>query len=201
MRRPRNSGGQPPPGERVSPALLQRCRDGDESAWSELVEVTYREVYGLCLRILQNPDDAAEATQDAYLKAWRGLARFREESAFTTWLYRIAANAAISRHRSRRRRRSREADMGEEGLADIASTTSTEESASARMDLRELEVAVASLPEHYRLPLLMRDVYGLSTVEVADQLKISETATKVRIHRARKMLKDKMVGSKTEDER
>ena len=200
MRRPRNSGGEPP-GERVPEALLQRCRDGDESAWSELVDVTYREVYGLCLRILRNPDDAAEATQDAYLKAWRGLSRFRGDSAFTTWLYRIAANAAISRHRSRKRRRLREADVDDEALSAIASGSSTEDTASGRMDLADLEVAVASLPEHYRLPLLMRDVYGLSTEEVASQLKISETATKVRIHRARKMLKDKMFGTRTEDER
>ena len=91
--------------------------------------------------------------------------------------------------------------MGDEGLADIASTTSTEESASARMDLKDLDKAVASLPEIYRVPLLMRDVYGLSTEEVAAELKISETATKVRIHRARKMLKDKMFGTRTEEER
>jgi RNA polymerase sigma-70 factor, ECF subfamily len=181
--------------------LLKRCRDGDEAAWSELVDATYKEVYAVCLRILQNPDDAVEATQDAYLKAWRGLARFREESAFTTWLYRIAVNASISRHRSRSRRRLKEKDMGEEGLADIASTTSTEESVTARLDLQALERAVASLPEHYRLPLVMRDVYGLSTEEVADRLKISETATKVRIHRARKLLKDRMFEPKAKDER
>jgi RNA polymerase sigma-70 factor, ECF subfamily len=184
----------------VPEALLQRCRDGDEAAWSELVDITYREVYGLCLRILRNSDDAAEATQDAYLKAWRNLSRFRGDSAFTTWLYRIAANSAISRHRSRKRRRQREADMDDEALTAIASTGSTEASAAGRMDLEALEVAVASLPELYRLPLLMRDVYGLSTEEVASQLKISETATKVRIHRARKMLKDKMFGTKAEDE-
>ena len=91
--------------------------------------------------------------------------------------------------------------MDDEALSAIASGSSTEDTASGRMDLADLEVAVASLPEHYRLPLLMRDVYGLSTEEVASQLKISETATKVRIHRARKMLKDKMFGTRTEDER
>jgi RNA polymerase sigma-70 factor, ECF subfamily len=198
VRRPRNSGGEPA-GERVSEALLQRCRDGDEQAWSELVDATYREVYGLCLRILRNPDDAAEATQDAYLKAWRGLSRFRGDSAFTTWLYRIAANAAISRHRSRSRRRQRETEVDDEALSTIASGASTEQSATGRMDLEQLEVALAALPEHYRLPLLMRDVYGLSTDEVATQLKISETATKVRIHRARKMLKDKMYGTRTDE--
>ena len=91
--------------------------------------------------------------------------------------------------------------MGEEGMADIASASSTEIAAGARLDLQDLEAAVAALPEHYRLPLVMRDVYGLSTQQVADELKISETATKVRIHRARKMLKDRMFGSTTEVER
>lgn len=200
MWRPKNPGGNPPE-ERVSEALLQRCRNGDESAWSELVDATYREVYALCLRILRDPDDAAEATQDAYLKAWRGLAKFRGDSAFTTWLYRVAMNAALSKNRSLKRRKSREVDMGEEGMADIASASSTEIAAGARLDLQDLEAAVAALPEHYRLPLVMRDVYGLSTQQVADELKISETATKVRIHRARKMLKDRMFGSTTEVER
>jgi RNA polymerase sigma-70 factor (ECF subfamily) len=185
----------------VTPELLQRCRGGDEAAWSELVDGTYREVYAVCFRILQNPEDASEATQDAYLKAWRGLSRFRGDSAFTTWLYRIAVNASISRHRSRGRRRAREVDVGEEGLADIPSPASTEESAGARMDLRDLEQAIAFLPEHFRVPLVMRDVYGLSTQEVAKELKISETATKVRIHRARKLLRDRMFGSKVEDDR
>jgi RNA polymerase sigma-70 factor (ECF subfamily) len=198
VRRPRNTGDTQAE-ERVSPELVQRCRDGDESAWSELVEATYREVYAVCVRILQNPDDAAEATQDAYLKAWRGLGRFRGESAFTTWLYRIAVNAAISRHRSRRRRRARETDPGDEMLAALPAPGSTEESAAARLDLRSLEVAVAALPEHYRVPLVLRDVYGLSTEEVAAELKITQTATKVRIHRARKMLKDRMFGSEAEE--
>ena len=91
--------------------------------------------------------------------------------------------------------------MDDEALSRIPSGSSTEDTASGRMDLADLDVAIASLPEHYRLPLLMRDVYGLSTEEVAAQLKISETATKVRIHRARKMLKDKMFGTRAEDER
>lgn len=185
----------------MSPDLLRRCRDGDESAWSELVDATHREVYAVCFRILQNPDDAAEATQDAYLKAWRALGRFREEAAFTTWLYRIAVNAAISRHRSRKRRRSREVASDDDALTRLPSTASTEVSATARLDLRMVEAAVATLPEHYRVPLVLRDVYGMSTEEVADELKISQTATKVRIHRARKLLKEKMFVTEAEEDR
>ncbi|MGH2734242.1 MAG: RNA polymerase sigma factor, partial [Actinomycetota bacterium] len=91
--------------ELVSHELVERCKGGDELAWSQLVEATHREVYSLCLRILRDPDDAAEATQDAYLKAWRAIGGFRGDAMFSTWLYRVAANAAISKQRSRKRRR------------------------------------------------------------------------------------------------
>lgn len=185
----------------MSSDLVRRCRDGDESAWSELVDATYREVYAVCFRILLNPDDAAEATQDAYLKAWRALGKFREEAAFTTWLYRIAVNAAISRHRSRKRRRSREVAAEDEVLSQLPSSASTEASATARLDLRMVEAAVATLPEHYRLPLVLRDVYGMSTEEVAAELKISQTATKVRIHRARRLLRERMFVPEAEEDR
>src|ERR687896_2584022 len=93
------------PRDPILAALIDRCKRGDEDAWAELVEATYREVYTLCLRILGNPDDAAEATQDAYLKVWRGLGGFRGEAQFSTWLYRVASNTAISKHRGRSRRR------------------------------------------------------------------------------------------------
>jgi RNA polymerase sigma-70 factor (ECF subfamily) len=176
--------------ELVSPELVDRCKAGDEAAWAELVEATHREVYTLCLRILRDPDDAAEATQDAYLKVWRGLKGFRGEAMFTTWLYRVASNAAISRHRSRTRRRSREARVEDAVLTQIAASGSTEDTAGARIEVREVESALASLPEHYRSAVVLRDVYGLTIGEIAKELKISETATKVRVHRGRRKLKD-----------
>lgn len=173
--------------------VVDRACSGDESAWRELVVATQREVYSLCLRILRDPNDAAEATQDTYLKAWRGLKGFRGEAQFTTWLYRVATNEAISKHRSRKRRRDRESSS-DDALAELAAKGSTDEAAETRTDLVALERALARLPEHYRAPVVMRDVYGMRIDEIAAQLKLSEAATKVRIHRARKKLKEDVYG-------
>ena len=174
----------------VSAALVERCKNGDEAAWNQLVEATYRDVYTLCLRILRDPNDAAEATQDAFLKVWRNLAGFRGDAAFETWLYRVASNAALSKHRSRKRRRTHETGVEDETLGTFAASGSVESTAGARFELVDLERALGSLPEHYREAVVLRDVYGLSINEIAKQMKISDTAVKVRIHRARKKLKE-----------
>lgn len=191
MRRPIQARSSAPK-ELVSPELLAACKAGDEDAWRALVDATHREVYTLCLRILGDPDDAAEATQDAFLKAWRALDGFRGEAMFTTWLYRVAANTAISKHRQRKRRRSHETGMPDEVLSGFASPGSTESKVASRIDLAELERALALLPEHYRAAVVLRDVYGMSIDEIARQLRISETAAKVRVHRGRKKLRDAM---------
>ncbi|MDQ4142377.1 MAG: sigma-70 family RNA polymerase sigma factor [Actinomycetota bacterium] len=197
MRRPSGLPGEDP-GETVTAELIERCKAGDEEAWRRLVEATQRDVYTLCLRILRDPEDAAEATQDAYLKVWKGLGSFRGDALFTTWLYRVAANAALSRQRSRKRRRDRETG-GEEVLTQVAAAGSVEVEAAARIDVRALEKCVDRLPDHYRSVVLLRDVYGLTLDEIAQQLKISETAAKVRLHRARKKLKD-MMSAQLDDE-
>ncbi|MBA2439365.1 MAG: RNA polymerase sigma factor [Thermoleophilaceae bacterium] len=188
MKRPTESRGYSPR-ELVSPELIDRCRSGDERAWSELVGATYREVYTLCLRVLRDPDDAAEATQDAFLRAWKGLKGYRGDAQFTTWLYRVAMNAAITKQRSRKRRREREVGAEDDVLIGIAAPGSVESAAGARVELEAVQKALETLPEHYRLALLFRDVYGLSIEEMARELDISETAAKVRVHRARKRLK------------
>ena len=182
------------PAERVSEELVERCKQGDERAWSQLVEATYRDVYTLCLRILNDPNDAAEATQDAYLKAWRGLAGFRGDAMFETWLYRVASNSALSKHRSRKRRQSHESGMQDDVLTELPASGSVEATAGARIEVKALEAALARLPEQHRTVVVLRDVYGLSIEEIASQLGISETAAKVRVHRARKRLKDMIFG-------
>ncbi len=180
---------------RVDADLIERCKLGDQAAWTQLVEQTHRGVYTLCLRILGDPDDAKEATQDAYLKAWRGLKGFRGDSAFETWLYRVASNAALSKHRGRRRRRAHESGVEDEMLAEMPSPRSVEDEAGAKVEVKALESALATLPEHYRTAVVLRDVYGLGIEEIAQQLDISETAAKVRVHRGRKKLKDEVYGN------
>jgi len=174
----------------IAPEVIERCKQGDERAWAELVQATHRQVYTLCLRILRDPDDAAEATQDAYLKAWRGLKGFRGDALFSTWLFRVATNAALSKHRSMSRRKRREADFDDEALSALPSGASTEEAGAARAELHDVERALAALPEHYRQAVVLRDVYDLPIVEIARQMDITETAAKVRVHRGRKRLKE-----------
>ncbi len=176
--------------DRIPAELVERCKDGDERAWGDLVERTYRDVYTLCLRISGDPHDAAEATQDAYLKAWRGLKSFRGDALFETWLYRVASNSALSKHRGRRRRQSQESGMEDEALVQLPASGSVEATAGARIEVQRLEAALATLPEQHRIVVVLRDVYGMSIQEVADHLGISETAAKVRVHRARKRLRD-----------
>lgn len=178
--------------ELVSAELVRRCKKGDESAWTELVRATHREVYTLCLRILRDPDDAAEATQDAYLRAWRGLGGFRGDAMFSTWLYRVATNAAISKQRSRKRRREQEVRSDDDVLALIPSAASTEATAETRLDLAALEQALEALPELYRSAVVLRDVYGMSIEEISQRVGISESAAKVRVHRGRKRLREMM---------
>jgi len=187
-----NGDGEETSREQVDQELLERCKSGDQEAWAQLVEATHRDVYTLCLRILGNSDDAAEATQDAYLKVYRGLSGFRGDAMFSTWLYRVATNAAISKQRGRSRRRAHEAAIEEDALAQVPSTVSVEDAAGARIEVGALERELAELPAMYREAVLLRDVYGLSIEEIAGQLKISETAAKVRVHRGRKRLRQKM---------
>lgn len=198
MRRPIDTRGGPL-SELVPPDLVDRCKEGDQQAWADLVEATHREVYTLCLRILRDPDEAAEATQDTFVKVWRNLSGFRGDAAFTTWLYRVATNTAISRHRSRARKRSHEVTGGDEVLATVASSSSTEDEASGRIDLAALESNLETLPEHYRSAVVLRDVYGWSIDEIAKHLKISTTAAKVRVHRGRKKLKELTFPERADD--
>ena len=186
--------------ERVPSEVIAACKAGDETAWRTLVDLTHRDVYTLCLRILGDPDDAAEATQDAYLKAWRGLKSFRGDAQLETWLYRVASNAAVSRYRSRRRRQSHETGTADELLGEMASSGSVESTAASRIEVAEVESALQELPEHYRVAVVLRDIYGLSIEEIAEQMKISETAAKVRVHRGRKRLKDLVYGQGERDE-
>jgi RNA polymerase sigma-70 factor (ECF subfamily) len=188
VKRPKASGEEPSRAS-VDEDLIERCKRGDDGAWAELVEATHRDVYTLCLRILNNSDDAAEATQDAYLKVYRGLKGFRGDAMFSTWLYRVATNAAISKQRGRGRRRAHEAELEEEAMERIPSPVSVEDTAGARIEVAAVERALAGLPDMYRQAVVMRDVYGLSIEEIADQMKISETAAKVRVHRGRKRLR------------
>ncbi len=166
--------------------LVDAARAGDRGAFDELVRRTHRDTYTLALRLVGDPDDARDVTQEAYLRAFRGLKTFRGDAQFTTWLYRITANRAATHLRRRIRHR-------HDPLTDDLWDPDPVAGGPAQAELRhELVQALDSLPPKLRSVVVLRDVYGLPHAEIASELSISESAAKVRLHRARKKLREEL---------
>ena len=170
----------------VTGELLAACRNGDPGAFEEVVRRTYRQVYTQALRIVGDRQEAEDVAQEAYLRVFRGLAGFRGDAQFETWLYRIVANAALTHLRRRRRFGELMADPADEELEPADAGGAPETVA----DRDALAGAMASLSPALRAVVLLKDVYGLSCQEIGDQLGVSEGAVKVRLHRARRRLKE-----------
>jgi RNA polymerase sigma-70 factor (ECF subfamily) len=168
--------------------LVAAAREGDDAAFDDLVRATYAETYTLAYRLTGNDDDARDVVQEAYLRAYRGLRRFRGDARFTTWMYRITANCATT-HLGRRRKHRH--DELTEDLAVLDEHVGR--SPEARLDAADLrhrlQEALATLPPKLRTVVVLRDVYDLPHEAIAAELGISETAAKVRLHRARKRLR------------
>lgn len=169
--------------------LIRAAQNGDRAAMEDLIARSYRSAYTLALRLLGNPDDAAEATQEAYIRMVRGLKRFREAGAFPTWLFRIVSNVCMTEMRKRSRR-----DIPTElETFQLADPQDAEGTAISRTFSGKLEDAVRGLPDLYRSVVVLRDVYGMSGEETGEVLGISPGAVKVRLHRARRRLRDDLV--------
>jgi len=159
----------------------------DLVAFEQLVAEYGDRVFGIALRVTGSPSDAEEVMQEAFLLAFRSWSTFRGESAPTTWLYRIAVNAALMKVRAR---------PGVELLterdedADVAAWTADAAQAVLLGELREqIEAGITRLPEDLQVTLVLRDIEGLSTSETASALEITEAAVKSRLHRARVLLR------------
>lgn len=171
----------------VDRELVEAAQAGDRWALEELVRRTHRSVYTCALRLVGNPDDAADVTQDVYLRVVRKLGGFRHEASFATWLNRVTTNVAMSSLKRRTRRITLEGAMVPPETRDPAPDPS--ERAEAVLLARKLERLVAALPEGQRQVLVLRDVYGQSTDEVAEVMGLTPGAVKVRLFRARERLK------------
>lgn len=183
----------------VTPDLVRAAQRGDPAALEDLVAGSYRAAYTLALRLMGNPDDAAEATQEAYIRMVKGLKRFREVGAFPTWLFKIVSNVCMTEMRKRSRRDlpvEIETMSGSERLPwlDEPSLVDAEQAALGRVFWGELERSVRDLPESYRSVVVLRDIYGMSGEETGEFLGISPGAVKVRLHRARRKLRDELAG-------
>ena len=164
-------------------------REGDRAAFDELVRRTYVDTYTLAMRLTANEEDARDVVQESYLRAWKGIKRFRGDAQFSTWMYRITANAAATLVQKRRRRRAESLDMVEEPI-DTSIEGHPEAAAESAIGLEDLARAVATLPPKLRSVVVLKDVYGLSHEAIAEELGISVAAAKVRLHRGRKRLRD-----------
>jgi RNA polymerase sigma-70 factor (ECF subfamily) len=160
---------------------------GERGAFERLVEELADRVYNIALRITGDTNDAEDATQEAFLAAWRGWGGFRHQSSPTTWLYRIAVNSALQRVR-RRRPTDYLTDIDDE--ASVQDWSASVAELAEQGELRDLVLGgLAQLEPEQRAALVIRDIDGLSTAEAAEVLDISVPALKSRLHRARAALR------------
>ncbi len=168
--------------------LVEAARDGDHPAFEELVRRTYADTFALARRLVSDDEDARDVVQETYLRAFRSIKKFRGEAQFTTWLYRITANCASTYLGRRRRHRHDELDE-EVTVPDLHPDHDPAMAADASLLRDRLEMAIAELPARLRAVVVLRDIYDMNHAEIADELGISESAAKVRLHRARRKLR------------
>jgi len=177
--------------------LIRRVQSGEAELFYELVRPYERAVYFAALSLLKNEADAEDVAQEAVLKAFKNLSRFRVESKFSTWLIQITINEAKMKLRKDRRHLYDSIEQGEVGEdgdyvpKDFADWREIPSEALEQKRLREaLTAALNSLPEIYRAVLILRDVQQLSIIETAKALGISEANVKTRLSRARLQMRD-----------
>ena len=169
--------------------LIRAAQAGDRSAFDELVRQTYVDTYTLAVRLCSDEEDARDVVQDAYLRAWRSIGSFRGDAAFSTWMYRITANCASSFVAKRRRLRT-EPLLTHHEPADVHPESQPEGMLESSQELDQVNRALADLPPKLRAVVVLKDVYGLPHEAIADELGISVSAAKVRLHRGRRRLRD-----------
>jgi RNA polymerase sigma-70 factor (ECF subfamily) len=167
--------------------VVAAAQAGDRRAFDQLVRRHQNEVYTLALRLTADSEVASDVAQEAFLRAWRALPGFRGDARFSTWIHRITVNVALTTQRRRRR-------LHAESIDDMAAHPEagglTPEAAGEASDLRpRLGAALGALPASQRIVVVLKDVHEWSHGEIAEELGITVTAAKVRLHRARRALR------------
>ena len=179
--------------------LVQRVHEGDREAFRVLVERYQHKMAGLAVGMLRDPDDALDVVQEAFAKAYRNLARFKGDSSFYTWLYRITVNLCIDHQRREGRvvkipiAANDENDPPNASVVADESVRSDPSRAAEDAELRErLERAMAELTPEHRAVILLREVEGLSYDEMSQALDCPKGTVMSRLHYARRQLQDKL---------
>lgn len=178
--------------------LVEAAQGGDRSAFDELVKATYADAYTLAYRLTGNQEDARDVLQDTYLRAYKGLKRFRGDAQFSTWIYRITANCASTHMARGRRQRHDDLDSNDQ-LVDERPDYDPESRADATLLRGRVEAALERLPPKLRAVVVLRDIYDLPHDDIASELGISEAAAKVRLHRARRKLREQLFPMASDD--
>lgn len=183
-------------------ALVARFKAGDESAFEEMVSRYWDRIYAMVHKLLRNSQDAEEVTQDAFIRAHRGLENFRGDSSFSTWLYQIATNLARNRYWYWFRRKRDKSISFDQPIASETTTTLAEIFPADVQSPEDITVtnefksrvadAMKLLNEKHREALVLRNVKNLSYEEIAERLQISIGTVKSRIARARESLREKL---------
>lgn len=161
-------------------ALIKRAQRADARAFESLYRLHVDRVYGICLRMTGNVSEAEDCAQEAFIQAWNKMQKFRGDSAFSTWLHRIAVNSVLGRMRKSKREQDR-----------IMAVTDTDTPVFATGDsgeLRDLSEAVDRLPEGARNVFVLHAVYGYTHDETGEMLGIAAGTSKAQLHRAKRLL-------------
>jgi RNA polymerase sigma-70 factor (ECF subfamily) len=191
-------------GIETSGSLLQRAGAGDHEAFSDLISPHLTMFHFSILRIVKDPSDAQDALQDALLSIYQDLPRFEGRSQFSSWAYRICINAALQVLRSRKRRQeefmedfaSHGEDDGRPMDAEAMLEWSTEPDAPLHLEREEIRIRMMKtldlLPDGLRVVFVLKDIEDMDTQEIANQLNISQTVVRQRLHRARMFLQARL---------
>ena len=159
---------------------VRMAQAADPFAFEKLYRANVDRVYGLCLRMTGNRSEAEDCTQDAFIQAWNKLDKFRGDSAFGTWLHRVAVNVVLGRMRKSRREQDR--------IRAVSDVAPVRETIADDGELRDLEHAINELPSGARHVFVLHAVYGYSHGETGDMLGIAEGTSKAQLSRARRLL-------------
>ena len=170
--------------------LLERLRAGEPRAFEDLVRSYQHRVFGVALRMLQNPAEAEDIAQEVFLRVHGAIGAFRGDAKLSTWLYRIASNLCVNRLTSASHRRMRhDEDAVRRAPSDAPDATVAIERGEVEAALHQ---AIAELPEDRRIVVVLRDLEGLSYEEIAQALDLEVGTVRSRLHRGRMDLKSKM---------
>jgi RNA polymerase sigma-70 factor (ECF subfamily) len=161
-------------------ALIRRAQDSDARAFEALYRMHVDKVYGVCLRMTGNVSEAEDCAQEAFIQAWNKLDKFRGDSAFSTWLHRIAVNSVLGRMRKSKREQDR--------IAAVTEVTPIKFDTGDTGEMRDISEAVDRLPEGARNVFVLHAIYGYSHDETGKMLGIATGTSKAQLHRAKRLL-------------